>query len=94
MPKSTGIDSGRITARISESSTFNSTLESRLIVNDEMDDVIAAGSIDQPHSVQETGSGFKSVLKRSRSPLRQGIIWSEVLGRPVSHRRGRGRFSL
>lgn len=26
--------------------------------------------------------------------LRQGIIWAEILGRPVSKRRGRGRFGM
>lgn len=28
---------------------------------------------------------------QQRNPLVQGVIWSEVLGRPVSRRRGRGR---
>lgn len=30
-------------------------------------------------------------LDRFRSPLVQGVIWAEVLGRPVSKRHGRGR---
>lgn len=94
MADNRGIDSRRITARISDSSTFDSTMESRLIVNDDQTDVIAAGSLDQKPTAHITGSSFKVLLNRSRSPLRQGMIWSEVLGRPVSQRRGRGRFSL
>ncbi|MDD2579251.1 MAG: hypothetical protein PHP40_04145 [Eubacteriales bacterium] len=94
MPEKTGIDSGRITARISDSSTFDSTMESRLIVNEEMDDTIDSSGLDQPHAVQGSGSTFRMLLDRSHSPLRQGMIWSEVLGRPVSQRRGRGRFCL
>lgn len=26
--------------------------------------------------------------------LQQGVIWAEILGRPVSKRRGRGRFGI
>ena len=33
-------------------------------------------------------------LAPSASPLMQGIIWAEVLGRPVSKRRGHGRHGL
>ena len=94
MPEPTGIDTNRISARISDTTEFDSSLESRLIVNEEMDDVIAATGFDQPHAVRTRNPVFKTVQKRSNSPLRQGVIWSEVLGRPVSQRRGRGRFSL
>jgi len=33
-------------------------------------------------------------LVQTASPLMQGIIWSEVLGKPVSRRKGRGRHGL
>ncbi len=33
-------------------------------------------------------------LTQTASPLMQGVIWSEVLGKPVSRRRGRGRHGF
>ena len=33
-------------------------------------------------------------LVQTTSPLMQGIIWAEVLGKPISRRKGRGRHGL
>lgn len=33
-------------------------------------------------------------LAQTASPLMQGVIWAEVLGKPISRRKGRGRHGL
>lgn len=34
------------------------------------------------------------LLSKTGSPLMRGILWAEVLGRPLCKRKGRGRYGL
>ena len=84
----------KIESRITED--YQSSIESRLVVGREID----IESIDDADYEMMVRGGFSGEPPTSKlrlphySSLKQGIIMAELLGKPVSRRRTRGRPGL
>ncbi len=75
---------------------YKSSIESRLVIGEEID----VESIDDSDYEMLVRGSFTGERESSGfnlphlSPLKQGIVMAELLGKPVSKRRSRGRFGI
>lgn len=69
---------------------YETSIQSRIIVEDEYE---LDGELGESGMIKHSGetSGFYRLYA---DPLKQGVVWAEVLGPPVCRRKSRGRHGL